>query len=967
MNATTTHRRAPRGTLLIPLTTALLLSPDVWASGTDLVAGTISGTAGMNDSNSRGGQITLYGGSFSGSAPLATDGSFSMTVQSPVVYESMNTYQYGYEPNYFYISTNRGNLGIDLPEGGNVTVDLSTSSGTVVFSPVVSTLNGLPTGTITSSEIRFSRNWTQESGSMWGRATGTGSVQAPIPVGGEVRLYGDVTVSVFDADGVTSLCSAKITLPDYLFQVTAGNRTEVEVPIDIHPGLCETAIVGDVGSIGGNPIRTYLRSNGSANVTSNLTYGEGEDVLPYALEGLPPGNFYPSAYIYFDGGERLYDQSYEYGVTTLEAGQVLVRDFVTEAAFVDRTIAVTGPAADLLTQIRAEYSGQWLYDPETQTYGDNSGNFSANNADLTTGVVRNTLSDGVWEPRALVYFQGQTNGASFYNRVQINERDTSQFVTAVGGEVVDAGTKEISVSQGSVTFDVIEQPGEPVTTLSNPQLYINGTNSVTNEYVYIFHNYYIYNAETATASIVAPPGEYNFTAYAVVNGTRSRFNSGSLSIGVAVGTPTGNDVEVVPQDENGDPSPVAITFDEVTTGGETTASVTSVGPAAPDGYTLLEIVDESQFLNLTSSAAFTSAEICVSYDMDVLGIEAGDESRLVLQVYTCDEENNCTWTVLADGYVDEANDSLCGTTSSLGTFGITLPDQPAVTGSCIGTIEASAQVGTDAGVCTATGTGENEAFGSCSEDGLASCLFDGSESLQLGLGETVVTVSAVANDGSSDTCESYVNIVDDEAPSITCASNQTLECASNTNTSMVSASCEDNCGDCSTSCGTDTLALGTTTVSCVASDADGSTRSCATSVTVVDTTAPQLSMEATPTLLWPPNHKLVPIAISAVSSDTCDDSPEVTCRVTSNEADEGLGDGDFSGDIVWQDGNLLLRAERSGLGNDRVYTIVCDATDASGNVASSTQTVVVPHDFGGDDTEVVPGNGKPANKVKGKK
>ena len=234
--------------------------------------------------------------------------------------------------------------------------------------------------------------------------------------------------------------------------------------------------------------------------------------------------------------------------------------------------------------------------------------------------------------RAITYFSGQTNGVSFYNRISINERDTGQFVTAVGGAVVDAGTKEVSVSPGSVTFDVIEQPGEPVTTLSSPQLYINGTNSVTGECVYIIHNYDIYNAETATASIATPPGEYSFTASAVVNGTRSRFNSCSLSIGVPVGTPTGTDVEVVLQDENGDPSLVAITFDEVTTGGETTASVRSVGPAAHDGYTLLEIVDECQFLYLTSSAAFTSAEIRVSYDMDLLGIEASNESRLVFQV-----------------------------------------------------------------------------------------------------------------------------------------------------------------------------------------------------------------------------------------------------------------------------------------------------------------------------------------------
>ena len=105
---------------------------------------------------------------------------------------------------------------------------------------------------------------------------------------------------------------------------------------------------------------------------------------------------------------------------------------------------------------------------------------------------------------------------------------------------------------------------------------------------------------------------------------------------------------------------------------------------------------------------------------------------------------------------------------------------------------------------------------------------------------------------------------------------------------------------------------------------------------------------ASPSVLWPPNHKMAPVTVTASASDLCSAAP--VCKITavsSNEPINGTGDGDTA--LDWQiTGNLTanLRAERSGSGSGRVYTITVACTDASGNSSAKTTTVTVPHDQG---------------------
>ncbi len=146
-----------------------------------------------------------------------------------------------------------------------------------------------------------------------------------------------------------------------------------------------------------------------------------------------------------------------------------------------------------------------------------------------------------------------------------------------------------------------------------------------------------------------------------------------------------------------------------------------------------------------------------------------------------------------------------------------------------------------------------------------------------------------------------------------------------------------------------TLGLGTHTFTLTVSDNFGGSSTEAVNVTVADTTPPALSVSVAPSTLWPPNHRLVPIGATVTVTDACDASPSIQLiAAMSNEPDNSLGDGTTSGDIQdaavgTDDRAFLLRAERSGTGAGRIYTVTYRATDASSNVTVLSAHVVVPH------------------------
>ncbi|HEU4521304.1 MAG TPA: hypothetical protein VFT12_04825, partial [Thermoanaerobaculia bacterium] len=118
----------------------------------------------------------------------------------------------------------------------------------------------------------------------------------------------------------------------------------------------------------------------------------------------------------------------------------------------------------------------------------------------------------------------------------------------------------------------------------------------------------------------------------------------------------------------------------------------------------------------------------------------------------------------------------------------------------------------------------------------------------------------------------------------------------------------------------------------------------------IDLTAPVMSCTASPAVLWPPNQRLVPVQVAVIAEDALS-GPDafVLMSAISSEPDGGVADHDLPGDILGfdvgtPDTSGHLRAERSGSGSGRTYTITYEGADKAGNSATCSATVRVPHD-----------------------
>jgi hypothetical protein len=124
--------------------------------------------------------------------------------------------------------------------------------------------------------------------------------------------------------------------------------------------------------------------------------------------------------------------------------------------------------------------------------------------------------------------------------------------------------------------------------------------------------------------------------------------------------------------------------------------------------------------------------------------------------------------------------------------------------------------------------------------------------------------------------------------------------------------------------------VGTNEVALTVRDSLTNSASCSTFVTVMDESPPVISLaRVEPSVLWPPNRKLVPVNVGATVTDNCDDSATWKIVQVSSNQESNKPNPDW---IITGDHSVLLRAERSD-GTKRVYSVTIQATDSSGNVS----------------------------------
>ena len=100
--------------------------------------------------------------------------------------------------------------------------------------------------------------------------------------------------------------------------------------------------------------------------------------------------------------------------------------------------------------------------------------------------------------------------------------------------------------------------------------------------------------------------------------------------------------------------------------------------------------------------------------------------------------------------------------------------------------------------------------------------------------------------------------------------------------------------------------------------------------------------QASPSSLWPPDHRMVLVNIMGVTDLNNGALALTVTGVTQDEPTSGLGDGDSAPDAVIHGSAALIRAERSATGDGRVYRINFSADDGRGGTCSGWVAVVVP-------------------------
>jgi uncharacterized repeat protein (TIGR01451 family) len=230
------------------------------------------------------------------------------------------------------------------------------------------------------------------------------------------------------------------------------------------------------------------------------------------------------------------------------------------------------------------------------------------------------------------------------------------------------------------------------------------------------------------------------------------------------------------------------------------------------------------------------------------------------------------------------------------------------------------------------------------------------------VGTTIVTYTADDGHGHTKSAQQAVTVTDNTPPTLSVPANIVVNAPPNSCSAIVNpgtATASDNCtGVTVTGTRSDSQPLnapypvGTTTITWKATDSRTNITTGTQTVTVKDATPPTIVLTSGTITLGPPNHSYHTLTIANLVAsvvDSCDASVDINdvviSQATSDEIENGGGDGNTSNDIVIAPDckSLQLRAERQGGGDGRVYKVTLKVMDSGGNVATAVRTIIVPN------------------------
>jgi hypothetical protein len=950
----------PTAMLLVLAAASAIAVPTASAQTVELNPGYIGGSIGIEGYPIGTAYVNASGAQGNASTSTST-GSYLLTVNVPQGGSADYTvYAYGYHATgylTFPAQTVTVNDGVTTPldfvldPPGTLNATLTVTSGTLSY---------------------FYVYWNGTGTSGYSNVYGTSNVQPVFP--GSLSVYG----YAYFTDG--SYVFLDYQYPD----VAAGGTADVAWTVS-QPVVTPGTIAGNASIIGPDtPDQIYVYASGPSYQSAGLTANG-----PYTLSPLNPGSYYMYAYAYYDSFTTYFyvpDAGFSPNRNpTVSGGATSTVDIAATTARVTGTLTLTGTKS-LAQTSSAQISANGVY--PTGSYGS-SGGTSPNRQ---TGAYRLVLPAGDWTVPSQLYLQFNDPDPSYLNEyLYFYDYQAGTVTLAEGG----SATRNLSYGTGTVTVTFRVVGGG---TLSYPQLYGScyryGPGGSPLLWQYQFYSYGNQaNVTEAPVTFIGMQGHCALSAYAQVGSSTTSF--GQVEVDVVPGSTQVIDIGG-PSLTVTFPSPDSITtnatitvtgtatddvaVDTVVVNG-VTATLTPPGPAASVGFS----ADIPLILGpntVTTTATDTSGKI----GSDTRTVYRDNGPPVVAFTPAAGSSTTNPSATVAGTATDDAgiesvsvylNGSLVTTISGGGATSVpfSVPVTLVMGGNFIEVVAtdistyvtpenhlvtlSTAPSDTTPPVIVPTvtpgpnGAGWNKTDVAVSwsvtdpESGIASSTGCGPTTLTTETAGTMLTCSATNGAGLSASASVTVKI-DKTGPTVTTGRTPAANGAgwNNTDVTVTFAATDSLSGVVGATTASETVTTegAGQSVTRTFTDVAGNSTTATVSGINIDKTPPVISgLPANGCTIWPPNHQMVTVAsISVAGGGSPVGLPAV--QVTSNEPINGQGDGNTAPDYIVNGGSVQVRAERSGTGTGRTYTISVSVTDAAGNQATATGSCTVPHD-----------------------